>query len=112
MNSGGGMFLPRCIDYERGEKMQAIKGYLSNGLFTPSDEVGLPSHARVVLIIEEEIDKPKQTLPFIPDEADKKARTDWLIKVEEMLKQSRDEDLSYFPRQETVKNPEDYPWFD
>ena len=94
--------------------MQAVKGYLSNGWFTPNDGVGLPRHARVVLLIEEVIDKPRSAdmLPLKQDEADKKARIDWLNRVEAMLELSRDEDLSNFPKQELTKNLEDYPWYD
>lgn len=30
--------------------MQAVKGYLTNGRFTPVDRVTLPSHAEVMLV--------------------------------------------------------------
>ena len=94
--------------------MQAVKGYLSNGRFTPHDGTGLPRHARVVLFIEEVMDKPQSPdmLPLNRDEANKKARVDWLSKIESMLELSRDEDLSNFPKQGIMKNLEDYPLYD
>ena len=94
--------------------MQAVKGYLSDGWFTTNDGVELPRHAKVVLVIEEVMNKPYSAdlLPNKHDDTDKKARIDWLNKVEAMLELSRDEDLSNFPKQELIKNLEDYPWYD
>jgi len=94
--------------------MQAVKGYLSNGWFTPNDRVILPHHARVVLVIEEVVEKPQQAdnFPFKSGEMEKQTRIAWLDGVEALLELSRDEELSDFPKQEMMKNLEDYPWLD
>ena len=39
--------------------MQAVKGYISNGRFTPTDGAILPSYVRAVLVIEEIAEKPQ-----------------------------------------------------
>ena len=94
--------------------MQAVKGYLSNGWFTPSDGANLPNHARVSLVIEEVIEKPHavEALQFKISEAERQARTEWLDRIEAQLELVTDEDLSEFPKQRLMKNPEDYAWFD
>jgi len=33
--------------------MQAIKGYFTDGRFTPADNIALPRHAHAILVIEE-----------------------------------------------------------
>ena len=94
--------------------MQAVKGYISNGWFTPNDGVVMPSHARVKLVIEEVIESPQpaEILPFKSEEAEMQARIDWLKRIEAALELSKDEDLSDFPKQGLMKLPEDYGWFD
>ena len=94
--------------------MQAVKGYLSNGWFTPNNGAELPSHARVMLVVEEIIERNHETeiLPFESDDAKKQARIDWINRVESLLELSRGEDLSNFPRPGLAKSIEDYPWFD
>jgi len=57
--------------------MQAVKGHLVNGSFTPIDGVALPSHAEVMLIfwgtaapaaaLAPGIEKPKRQLGFLKD---------------------------------------------
>ena len=55
--------------------MQAVKGYLSNGRFTPIGEVFLPNHAEVVLVFASEplvqhtaaTQKSKRQLGFLKD---------------------------------------------
>jgi len=95
--------------------MQAVKGYLSNGWFTPTDEVKLPNHARVRIIIEEVIERPPLesivSYNTITD-AERQARIDGLNKIEAALDLIDDEDLSDFPKQGLMKLPKDYPWFD
>ena len=94
--------------------MQAVKGYISNGRFTPNDEFILPNYARVMLVIEEVIEGPaiKELSSDDADDTVRQARADWLNRVEAMLALSMDEDLSNFPKQERMKSPEDYAWFD
>jgi len=77
--------------------MQALDGYLSNGWFTPNDGAVLPTYARVKLVIEEIIEKPRI------DESDRQARMEGLRRIEEQLELSKDEDLSNFPRQGLMK---------
>jgi len=93
--------------------MQAVVGYLSNGRFTPNDEVVLPSHARVRMVIEEVIDAPKhaEILPFKLSEAERQARMERLDKIEMALELIDDEDLSDFPKQGFMKLPHEYAWF-
>ena len=94
--------------------MQAVKGYISNGRFTPNDEFMLPNYARVMLVIEEVIENPtgKELLSDKADDSAHQARVEWLNRVESLLELSMDEDLSNFPKQELMKNPNDYTWFD
>ena len=94
--------------------MQAVKGYISNGWFTPTNEFKLPSYARVMLVIEEVIEEPdnKGVSLESADDTVKQARINWLNRVEEMLALSMDEDLSNFPKQGPMKDPEDYVWFE
>ncbi|MCL2361022.1 MAG: hypothetical protein FWC73_04305 [Defluviitaleaceae bacterium] len=94
--------------------MQAVKGHISNGVFTPLDNFNMPSYAQVILIIEEVFAKVNQPDTLLSPSVDNEALTSiaWLDKVEALLKQSRDEDISDFPTQETIKNLNDYPWFE
>ena len=94
--------------------MQAVKGYISNGWFKPNDGFELPSYARVMLVIEEVMEKPMKAemLPFKMDDAERQARIDGLNKIEAALELIDDEDLSDFPKQGLMKLPQDYPWFD
>ena len=39
--------------------MQAVKGYISNGRFTPTDGAILPRYVRAVLVLEETPEKPQ-----------------------------------------------------
>ncbi|MCL1884400.1 MAG: hypothetical protein FWF81_11715 [Defluviitaleaceae bacterium] len=50
--------------------MQAVKGNLSNGLFTPFEKIVLPTHAEVMLVFGEAVvtaEKPKRQLGFLKD---------------------------------------------
>ena len=89
--------------------MQAVKGYLSNGLFTPRDAVVLPSHAEVVLIFGETAEEDTAE-PL--SEAERQACKEWLDEMDVLLELSRDEDISDFPKQGLMKSLEDYAWFD
>jgi len=97
--------------------MQAVSGYLYNGLFRPYDGATLPRHARVRLVIEEIMDeaseKPDATemLPFKMSEAERQAKLDGIRQVEKLLEFSRDEDLSDFPKQGLMKVSYD-DWLD
>ena len=94
--------------------MQAVKGYLSNGLFTPNDEVTLPNYARVELVIKEVIEKPHsaEILSFKLNESETQARIDGLKKIKAELDLITDEELSDFPKQGLMKLPQEYAWFD
>jgi hypothetical protein len=92
-------------------KVQAVKGYLTNGWFMPSDGFVLPNHARVMLVIEEVMEKSQPTVSLSEAGNEKQASIEWLNRVEHLLELSRDEDLSGFPKQEPMKSPEDYAWF-
>jgi len=85
--------------------MQSVNGYLSNGRFTPSDEISLPSYARVKLVIEE-------VLMSKSNELQRQARIDGLKQIEAALELINDEDLSDFPKQGLMKLPQDYALFE
>ena len=91
--------------------MQAIKGYLSNGRFTPYDDVALPVRIEAVLVFGETEHKPTEMLQFDFIETEKQARISWLNKIKKSLELSRDEDLSNFPKQGMMKSSYD-DWFD
>jgi len=56
--------------------MEAVKGYISDGWFTPNERIVLPRHARVSLVIEEIIDThaSSKILTFKTGEAERQAR--------------------------------------
>ena len=93
--------------------MQAVQGYLSDGWFTPTDEIMLPRRAKVKLVIEEILtDQTAEILPFKISEEERQARIDGLKKIEAALNLIDDEDLSDFPKQGLMKLPQDYAWSD
>lgn len=91
--------------------MQAVKGYLHNGRFEPSDDFELPSRAQVLLVIEKVIADDAGEADGV-GEAEMRERMAGLRRIEEMIRDSQDEDLSDFPVQGRMKLPEDYPWHD
>ncbi|MCL2224698.1 MAG: hypothetical protein FWB96_07005 [Defluviitaleaceae bacterium] len=96
--------------------MQAVSGYLSNGLFTPNDGAELPNHARVKLVIEEVLEKPQsaEIVPFKLSDAEREARLEGLKNVERLLELSRDENilLENFPKQGLMRVDYGEEWFD
>jgi len=84
--------------------MQAVKGYLDNGVFKPSDGVELPGYAKVILVIEEAMSKTV-TMPNEKWEEERQARMKWLDTIEAELDLIDDEDLSNFPKQGMMKLP-------
>ena len=91
--------------------MQAVKGYYSNGKFTPSENVSLPSQIEAVLVFGEPVLQYSPTATKSIEVSDKKKRMDWLNRIEAALELARDEDLSEFPEQGSMKPPQDYAWF-
>ena len=85
--------------------MQAVKGYFSNGWFTPSDNVVLPNQIEAVLVFDETITEPLITEAVSYDfrEAEKQSNINWLNQIKKSLELSRDEDLSDFPKQGQMK---------
>ena len=85
--------------------MQAVKGYYSNGWFKPIDDVELPNQIEAVLVFEEttakllSADEIKNNI----SESEKLASIKWLNQIKKSLALSRDEDLSGFPEQGTMK---------
>ena len=95
--------------------MQAVKGYLSNGRFTPTDGTILPNHTQAVLIIEEETAKPKK-----PQEAflkefnknlkeakleDKQLRQEWLNRLRQARQLAANEPMPHFPPRTPMGEP-------
>ena len=68
--------------------MQAVRGYINNGLFEPLDNFIMPIYAKVLVVIEEE-----KTI----DDPERQARIDGVKRIEAMIAMSMDEDLSDFP---------------
>ena len=91
--------------------MQAVKGYLSNGWFTPTTNVVLPSHTEVLLVF---VDSDVPTLESTEShfsESEIKARVEGLKRLEAALALTADEDLSNFPKQGLMKTTYD-DWAD
>ena len=82
--------------------MQAVKGYLSDGQFTPMNGDVLPSRAQVIVIIEE-------VLPFDSKrkiEREYEARMKWLKRLHESVDDSMDEEpLDFPPRSREMRPP-------
>jgi len=92
--------------------MQAIKGYLSNGVFVPRDNVAMPPYAEVIVVIAEAHNDLYSGIATSFDDADRQARIEELDKIKAALELVDDEDLSDFPPQGLMKLPQDYHWFD
>ena len=92
--------------------MQAVKGHISNGFFTPSYDAKIPNHAEVILVFVESLIKPEQSpvTAISSDEALRQSRIEGLQKIEAALELIDDEDLSNFPKQGLMKLPDEYPW--
>ena len=93
--------------------MQAVKGYYSNGWFKPIDDIELPSQIEAVLVFEETTAKFQSADEMNNDfsESEKIASVNWLNQIKKSLVLSRDEDLSGFPEQGTMKVSYD-DWLD
>ena len=85
--------------------MQAVKGRLSNGWFTPNDGVALPNQIEAMLVFWETTAEPQstETLEITASDVEKQARIDWLNRIEAALELTDDEDLSDFPKQGLMK---------
>jgi len=94
--------------------MQAVKGHISNGFFTPNYEVKIPSHAEAILVFTDSLFKPELPLTTTTsyDETRIKSRIEGLKNIEAALALIDDEDLFDFPKQGLMKLPEEYPWFE
>ena len=92
--------------------MQAVKGHISNGFFTPSYDAKIPNHAEVILVFVETLLKPELSsiTATFSDETQRQARIEGLRKIEAALELIDDEDLSNFPKQGLMKLPDEYPW--
>jgi len=79
--------------------MQTVKGYLSNGTFTPDGDVVLPRFAWVSVVINEVMEK----VPLQDSVAGSQARLDGLMQVKAAIALARDEDLLNFPKQGSMR---------
>jgi len=91
--------------------MQAVKGYLTNGWFTPVDKVKLPNHIEAVLVFGDKIETLQPENEHALNEPEMKACIDWLNQVKASLELSRDEDLTNFPKQGLMQTNYD-DWVD
>ena len=93
--------------------MHVVKGYLSNGWFTPNENVVLPDQIEAVLVFGETTltSRSAETIAFDLSEAEKQASINWLVQIKKSLELSRDEDLSNFPKQGMTKVSYD-DWLD
>ena len=97
--------------------MQAVKGYLADGRFTPIDSVKLPDRVRAILVFHDEsVQESAQTEPrdfwhkfdCMTDESkieERQTRMEWLNRLKQALADSAGEDLPDFPSQELMKEP-------
>jgi len=94
--------------------MQAVKGFISNGVFTPSQGAVIPSYAEVMLVFMETLTSPvsptEKTTHF--SESQIQERIEGLNKIKAALNQIEGEDLSDFPKQGAMKLPLAYAWDD
>ena len=78
-----------------GEKtMQAVKGFLIDGHFTPTDDIMLPSHVHVTLIIESESRETQDTKP-----------NNFWHEFDRLVDESTHEDMPEFPRMQFGREP-------
>ena len=85
--------------------MQAVKGYLSHGRFTPFNKAFLPNQTEVMLIFADTDTKPlsiESTESYF-NEFEIHARVESLKRIEAALELAKDEDLSDFPEQGLMK---------
>ena len=94
--------------------MQAVKGYLSNGWFTPINKVVLPRSAEAMLVFVDSSTVPITTEliaePYF-SESEIQARVEGLKRIDATLELAKDEDLSDFPKQGLMKTSYD-DWAD
>ncbi|MCL2189376.1 MAG: hypothetical protein FWC16_13730 [Defluviitaleaceae bacterium] len=78
--------------------MQAVKGLVTEGRFTPANNTPLPHYAHAILIIEE------TPLPT-PKEDDMQARLAWLEELRLAREYAKDEPLPPFPPRTPMELP-------
>jgi len=86
--------------------MQAVKGYLSDGLFTPFNKVVLPRNIEAMLVfVDSSIApmSPESTAEPYFSKSEIQARMEGLKRIEATLELAMDEDLSNFPKQGLMK---------
>ena len=85
--------------------MQAVKGYLTDGQFTPLNGDVLPSRAKVIIIIEEIVQKANELISFAVEENELKARRAWLKRLRESVEDAMEEPLLDFPARSKAMRP-------
>ena len=97
--------------------MQAVKGYLSDGHFTPTDGTVLPHFVHAVLVLGESITKPQPTKPQedfwkefdkLTEEVrieEQSARKEWLNRLREARQLAANELLPDFPTRTPMGEP-------
>jgi len=100
--------------------MYAIRGIVTDGLIVPRDTIDALDKTNVIIVFTgtPTNQTTAELLPanctvaelfdFCGDDTDVH---EWLDMMDKMITESSDEDLSTFPKQNPMKNPEDYPWF-
>jgi len=94
--------------------MQAVKGFISDGVFTPSYETAIPNQAEVILVFAASSINAQSAAVTVTsfDEIRRQARIEGLKKIKAALDEVDDEDLIDFPKQGAMKLPHEYAWND
>ena len=97
--------------------MQAVKGYISSGRFTPTDGTVLTDHAHAVLVINDINTNPQQkksTEDFLSElsklakeakEEERQARKEWLARLRQARQLAAGEPLPDFPPRTLMGDP-------
>ena len=80
--------------------MQAVKGLVTEGRFTPTNNMPLPRHAHAILIIEE---TPPQITEVKTEE--RQARQAWLARLRQARQQAEGEPLPPFLPRTPMEQP-------
>jgi hypothetical protein len=82
--------------------MEAVKGYINSGRFTPTDGARLPLRAHAMLIIDSVVSKPTIESPL---EDEKMARKEWLNQLQQARQLAQDDPLPDFVSRQPMREP-------
>jgi len=82
--------------------MLAVKGYINDGRFTPTDGASLPVYARAVLVIEGIIPQPALASATAKDIT---ARQEWISQLRQARKMAENDPLPDFVIRQPMGEP-------